>query len=454
MSLLKTISGIRGTIGGKPGDNLTPIDIVECSAAFGQWILSNNVPKKLVIGRDGRVSGQLVKSLVINTLIAMGIDVIDLDLSTTPTVELAVTRHGAGGGIILTASHNPYEWNALKLLNQHGEFISANDGSEILSLIKKADFEFAVPDAFGKIIKSDDDIDYHVEKILALPYIKTERIKSAGFKVVVDCINSTGAISIPVLLDALEVDYTLINEEVTGRFAHNPEPLPEHINQIMDEVKNQGADLGIVVDPDVDRLAFVCENGEFFGEEYTLVAVADYILSQSQSKNTVSNLSSSRALHDITIAHGGAYTPSAVGEVNVVQKMKEVGAVIGGEGNGGVILPDLHYGRDALVGIALFLSLMVEKNEKASLIRQSYPAYTMVKDKMALINVELKSIFDKLKHEFKNERLNFEDGIKIDFEKGWVHIRGSNTEPIVRIYSEAEDEATARELINLVKSQL
>lgn len=453
MSLIKTISGIRGTIGGRSGENLTPIDIVECTAGYGKWLLAGGCTPKVVIGRDGRVSGEMVKNLAVNTLIAMGIDVIDLDLSTTPTVEMAVVRHSAGGGIILTASHNPYEWNALKLLNHRGEFISAKDGDDILNIIEKKDFEFANADKLGRLIKSTDDMDYHVRKILELPHVNTQKIKNAGFKVVVDCINSTGALAIPSLLDALGVDYSLINAEITGIFAHNPEPLPEHLSQVVNAVKQANADLGIVVDPDVDRLAFVCENGDFFGEEYTLVAVADYILTKSEVKNTVSNLSSTRALADITKVHGGYHSSSKVGEVNVVEKMKETGAVIGGEGNGGVIFSDLHYGRDALVGIALFLSLMSEHSEKASVLKKRYPHYLMVKDKMPLMNLDINSVIFILKEKFKEETLNFEDGIKIDFAEGWVHVRGSNTEPIVRIYSESTTELKARELVNLVKSQ-
>lgn len=453
MSLIKSISGIRGTVGGKSGENLTPIDIVECAAGFGKWLLASNYAPKVVIGRDGRVSGEMVKNLVVNTLIAMGIDIIDLDLSTTPTVEMAVVRHGAGGGVVLTASHNSFEWNALKLLNHRGEFISANDGDNILNIIENKDFEFANADKLGTLIRSMDDLDYHVNKILELPYVNAVKIKNAGFKVVVDCINSTGALAIPLLLDALGVDYSLVNAEITGIFAHNPEPLPEHLNQIVHAVQQANADLGIVVDPDVDRLAFVCENGDFFGEEYTLVAVADYVLAKSKVKNTVSNLSSTRALADITKAHGGSYSSSKVGEVNVVEKMKETRAVIGGEGNGGVIFPDLHYGRDALVGIALFLSLLAELNQKASALRKKYPHYVMVKDKMELKDLDINLVVSILRNKFKNEILNFEDGIKIDFAEGWVHVRGSNTEPIVRIYSESTTELKARELVNLVKSR-
>ena len=452
MALIKSISGIRGEIGGAPGVNLTPIDIVECTAGYGKWVLQNSTAKKVVIGRDARISGSMVQSLVTNTLLMMGISVVDLGLSTTPTVEIAVPEAHAGGGIILTASHNPRQWNALKFLNEKGEFISADDGNEILTYIADKDFDFADVDALGLYEEDNSYIQKHISKIIRLPLINESSIQKKNFKVVVDCINSTGAISIAPLLDKLRCEYVLINEEMTGDFAHNPEPLAQHLTQLCDAVKEHQADLGIVVDPDVDRLAFIAEDGTLFGEEYTLVAIADFILSKTPG-NTVSNLSSTRALHDLTISHAdSAYYASAVGEVNVVKKMKEVNAVIGGEGNGGIIYPGLHYGRDALVGIAMFLSLLAERDKKVSELRAGYPNYIMAKEKIQLTaDMDIPQILKTVENSFADEKLNFEDGLKIDFKDGWVHLRKSNTEPIIRIYAEAKNEETLRSLIDSVQ---
>lgn len=451
MSLLKSISGIRGTIGGAVGENLTPIDIVECVAGFGTWIKKNNPNPLVVVGQDGRISGDMVSSLAIETLTAMGIDIIDLDLSTTPTVEMYVPYVQADGGIIFTASHNPREWNALKFLNADGEFISPETGQEIIKNIETKNFLFAEIDAMGEYEEADDAYDVHIEAILKSKFVDVDAIKKAKFSVLVDCINSTGAIAVPLLLDQLSVNYTLINEEITGDFAHNPEPLPQHLTQLSESVIKNKAHLGISVDPDVDRLAFVCEDGSMFGEEYTLVAVADYILGIEQG-NTVSNLSSTRALADVTHKHGGTYFASAVGEVNVVNLMKEKKAVIGGEGNGGVILPELHYGRDALAGLAIFLSYVAHSKLSVSAIRDALPKYVIIKDRMDVTNLDLDAIFHSIKTNFVNEKINDIDGVKIDFEEGWVHFRKSNTEPIVRIYAEARDEATATTLIQKVKA--
>jgi len=456
VALIKTISGFRGTIGGSPKSNLTPVDIVGCTAAFGQWILSRDVPKKVIIGRDGRISGELVSALASNTLRALGIDVVDLGLSTTPTVEVMVPKLEAGAGIIFTASHNPKEWNALKFLNDKGEFISGEIGKEILALEAKNEFEFAPVDKMGSYSTYENAIAEHIDLILALEYLDIENIRNRKFHVVVDCINSTGAISIPPLLDKLGCTYELINGEVNGDFAHNPEPLPAHLVDLCEKVGSSSADLGIVVDPDVDRLAFVSDNGIFFGEENTLVAVADFVLSKKKG-NTVSNLSSTRALSDITNKHGGTYAASAVGEVNVVNKMKETNAVIGGEGNGGVILPDLHYGRDALVGIALFLNLLSERGITCSELQKEYPKYEIRKHKIQLNDkMDLENIFSKLKAKYAEERINTIDGLKIDMENGWVHLRKSNTEPILRVYSESssaeEADQLAEMIINDVKS--
>lgn len=454
MTLIKSISGIRGTIGGNVGDNFTPIDIVECTAGFGMWVRKQVQKPKIVVGRDGRLSGSVVSQLAINTLLAMGIDVVDLGYSTTPTVEMAVKFMAADGGIIFTASHNPKQWNALKFLNKHGEFISAADGQAVLSFIENKELLFAEVDDFGTLMFDDQSIEKHINEILKSIYVDVEAVRNAQFKVVVDCINSTGAIALPPLFDALGVEYTLLNDNNFGHFAHNPEPLPAHLKDLSDAVVQQSADLGISIDPDVDRLALVCENGTMFGEEYTLVAVADYILG-IHNGNTVSNLSSTRALSDVTKKHGGQYIASAVGEVNVVNAMKQNNAVIGGEGNGGIIVPDLHYGRDAMIGIAIFLSLMAQKKVSVSNIKAGYPGYTIIKDKFDLTpEHDYAALISKLKQSFKNEKTNDIDGLKIDFENGWVHFRKSNTEPIVRIYSEAKKESEARVLINLVKNAL
>lgn len=455
MALLKTISGIRGTLGGKPSINLTPVDVVECTAAFGTWIKNHNHKLKVIVGRDGRISGNMVSQLAIQTLIGMGMDVVDLGLSTTPTVEMMVTKLDAGAGIIFTASHNPKEWNALKFLNNNGEFISAKDGEEILEIIEQKNLDFVTVDQLGNYSTYDNHIQDHIASILKHPKVNIAAIKAANFHVVVDCINSTGAISIPPLLDDLGVRYTLLNDGDFGNFAHNPEPLPHHLIELSETVVKTNATLGICVDPDVDRLAFVNEDGTMFGEEYTLVAVADYLLGKSGGGNTVSNLSSTRALADVTHKHGGKYFASAVGEVNVVQAMKDHQAIIGGEGNGGIIVPDLHYGRDALIGIALFLSHLAEKNLTMSALKATYPPYEIIKDKIDIIpGVMVKDMIAILKKEFISEKLNDLDGLKIDFEEGWVHLRQSNTEQIIRIYAEAKNIKTADILIQKVKSAI
>ena len=456
MTLIKSISGIRGTIGGQKGQNLTPIDIAECVAGYGQWLQCQHGDMKsgfkVVVGRDGRISGPIVSQIAIQTLLAMGIDVIDLGLSTTPTVEMAVPHHQAHGGIIFTASHNPKEWNALKFLNHKGEFISAADGVSILNAIDRGALYFSEVDQLGTYSTDNDAIDNHIKEILALPYLQLELLRSKKYKVVVDAINSTGAIAIPPLLDQLGCTYHIINKEVTGNFAHNPEPLAEHLTDLCDAVKMHKADIGIAVDPDVDRLCFVTEEGKLFGEEYTLVAIADYILKRKKGA-TVSNLSSTRALADVTKKYGMTYHAAAVGEVNVVTKMKEVQAVIGGEGNGGVILPDLHYGRDALAGIVLFLMLMAESDSTASDLRASYPDYIMIKDKINLsADINPDDILGRVAKAFGSEKVNTIDGVKIDFAEGWVHIRKSNTEPIIRVYCEGADQSTANDLIQRVKT--
>ncbi|MBX9892317.1 MAG: phosphoglucosamine mutase [Chitinophagaceae bacterium] len=445
MALIKSISGIRGTIGGKPGDTLSPLDVVRFTAAYGTWLLSRaGDNKKVVIGRDGRISGELVQRLVISTLNALGIDVLDLGLSTTPTVEMAVVFEKAAGGIILTASHNPKEWNALKLLNDQGEFISGADGAALLEIAAKEDFNFASVDKLGTHTVVENALDKHIEAILAYPLVDVAAIKKQKFRIVLDAINSTGAIAVPALLKALGVkDVVVLNGEVNGKFAHNPEPLPQHLTELCNEVNKQKAHLGIAVDPDVDRLCFVCEDGSLFGEEYTLVAVADYVLRERKG-NTVSNMSSTRALKDVTMKHGGQYYPSAVGEVNVVTKMKAVNAVIGGEGNGGIIVPDLHYGRDALIGIALFLTFMAKEGKSVKQIRNSYPDYFMSKNKIELDKqIDVQQIFEQIKKKYKKQEINTEDGLKIEFETDWVHLRTSNTEPIIRIYAESNFETTA-----------
>lgn len=447
MALIKSISGIRGTIGGKPGDNLTPVDIVKFAAAYGTIMAEGKERIKIVIGRDGRISGAMVQELVVNTLTGLGIDVVDLGLSTTPTVEVAVKMAKADGGIILTASHNPKEWNALKLLNEDGEFISAETGARVLELAAKEEFLFASVDKLGTVIKDDRYGQLHIDAILQYPLVNTAAIANQNFKVVVDAINSTGAIYVPALLKALGVnDVIVLNGEVNGKFAHNPEPLPEHLSQLCNEVVKQQADLGIAVDPDVDRLCFVNEDGTLFGEEYTLVAVADYVLSKRKG-NTVSNMSSTKALKEVTVKHGGSYSPSAVGEVNVVKKMKETSAVIGGEGNGGIIVPDFHYGRDALIGIALFLSHLADQKKGIKSLRGTYPDYFISKNKIELQNgVDVQGIFEKIKVKYKNQPINNEDGLKIEFENDWVHLRTSNTEPIIRIYAESDFETKANNI--------
>lgn len=444
MALIKSISGIRGTIGGKPGDNLTPVDIVKFAAAYGTIITEGKTSATIVIGRDGRISGEMVQQLVVNTLTALGIDVIDLGLSTTPTVEVAVKMEKADGGIILTASHNPKEWNALKLLNSEGEFISAEIGAQVLELAASEDFSFAAVDKLGTVTINNSYLEKHIEAVVNYPLVNAKAIAKQHFKVVVDAINSTGAIYIPALLRALGVkDIIVLNGEVNGKFAHNPEPLPEHLSQLSSEVVQQKAHLGIAVDPDVDRLCFVNEDGSLFGEEFTLVAIADYVLSKRKG-NTVSNMSSTKALKEITGKHGGEYSPSAVGEVNVVKKMKEVNAVIGGEGNGGIIVPDFHYGRDALIGIGLFLSHLADYKKGMKSLRSSYPDYFISKNKIELQKgVDVKPIFEKIKEKYARNPINTEDGLKIEFDNDWVHLRTSNTEPIIRIYSESDFETKA-----------
>ena len=450
MTLIKSISGIRGTIGGVPGNNLTPIDAVRYAAAYGSWIKQQRDKEsyRVVVGRDARISGEMVQQLVMNTLVGLGINVIDLGLSTTPTVEVAVALEHADGGIILTASHNPKEWNALKLLNSKGEFLNAKAGQEILDIAEKGDTTFADVDSLGAITVNDAYIDMHIDEILDLPLVNVAAIKKARLKVVVDAVNSTGGIAIPLLLDALDVHCTKLYCTPNGEFPHNPEPLKEHLGDLMELVVEEQADFGIVVDPDVDRLAFVDEKGEMFGEEYTLVAVADYVLGHTPG-NTVSNMSSSRALRDITEKHGGSYTASAVGEVNVVQQMKDTNAVIGGEGNGGVIYPELHYGRDSLVGIALFLSFLAEQNKTVSEIRAQYPAYFMSKKKITLTpQLDVDLLLETMAERYASEEIKTIDGVKIDFPENWVHLRKSNTEPIIRIYTEARSQQEADELAN------
>jgi len=444
MALMKSISGIRGTIGGKPGDNLTPVDIVKFTAAFGT-ILGKG--KKVIVGRDSRISGEMVSSLVVNTLLGLGLDVIDLGLSTTPTVEMAVKFEGAAGGIILTASHNPKQWNALKLLNEKGEFISAKFGEQMLMIAEKEAFEFASVHELGTYSFDDSLLQTHIDAILVHPLVNKKNIAEKKFKIVVDAINSSGAVAVPALLNALGVtDIIILNGEMHGNFAHNPEPLAEHLTELSTEVIKQKADLGIAVDPDVDRLCFVNNDGTMFGEEYTLVAVADYILTHKKG-NTVSNLSSTRALRDITEKHGGIYYASAVGEVNVVKKMKEVNAVIGGEGNGGIIDPTLHYGRDAMIGIALFLTHLAQSGKTTVELRKTYPDYFMSKNKIDLPQgIDVKAILAKVKEQYASNPVNTEDGVKIEFDKSWVHLRASNTEPIIRIYSEADSIVKANEL--------
>ena len=454
MTLIKSISGIRGTLGGSPGTSLSPIDIVKFSSAFAYWAAANSKKSKIVIGRDARPSGEMVSNLVTGAITAMGIDIIDLGLSTTPTVEMAVAMENAAGGIIITASHNPVEWNALKLVNHLGEFVSAADGEEILQLAESP-LTFSSVDVLGKVSTNNTYLDKHIDAILRLPEVDVEAIKTANLSVVVDAVNSSGGIAVPQLLEAIGVNkINRLHCEPTGNFPHNPEPLPEHLADISNILKSESHDMGIVVDPDVDRLAFVCEDGTMFGEEYTLVAVADYILSNTPG-NSVSNLSSTRALRDITEANGGQYFASAVGEVNVVEKMKANNAVIGGEGNGGIILPALHYGRDALVGIALFLSHYVKKGLKMSELKASYPAYQMAKKKIQLTEkIDVEAILSSMADQYSNNDLNKIDGLKIEFESSWVHLRKSNTEPIIRIYTEAQTAQDANELGDRIISQI
>ena len=454
MALVKSISGFRGTIGGKPNENLTPLDMVKFASAYGSWLISKSVgKKKVIVGRDGRMSGNLVEAMVEQSLLALGIDVIHLGLSTTPTVEMAVVFEKADGGIILTASHNPKEWNALKLLNEKGEFVSAEEGKTILSIAANEDFNYATIDNLGSLIADNNSLEKHIDAILQYPLVNKKAIEAANFSVVLDAINSSGAFTVPALLQALGVkNITVLNEAMTGNFAHNPEPLKEHLTELCSTVTSKKANLGIAVDPDVDRLCFVSEDGELFGEEYTLVAVADYIL-QNKKGPTVSNLSSTRALRDITNQHGCDYFASAVGEVNVVNMMKKEKAVIGGEGNGGIIVPDLHYGRDALIGIAFFLSHLAASNKTASALRASYPAYFMSKKKMDLnASLSLDTIFSTLENKFSKFPINKVDGFKIDFEEEWVHLRTSNTEPIMRIYTEATSQKAADDLADSIIS--
>jgi len=450
LTLIKSISGIRGTIGGKAGDGLSPIDVVKFASAYGYWLLKRNGENKVkvIIGRDARISGPMVNQLVCGTLVGLGIDVVDLGLSTTPTVEMAVPHYKAQGGIILTASHNPKQWNALKLLNEVGEFINDADGKAVLNYAESGDIEFVQVTALGKYEEATNFFDEHIEKILKLPYVDVKAIKERNFKVAVDAVNSTGGIAVPQLLKALGVkDIIDLYCEPNGDFPHNPEPLPENLRDLSKAVTKNKADVGISVDPDVDRLALVCEDGEMFGEEYTLVAVADYVLKHNKGGNTVSNLSSTRALRDVTEKAGGSYSAAAVGEVNVVTKMKETNAIIGGEGNGGVILPELHYGRDALAGIAIFLTHLAKYGKSVSMLRASYPDYHISKNKIELtpeINVD--EILEKVKNKYKQQPVNTIDGVKIEFDKEWVHLRKSNTEPIIRIYSESESLTTADNL--------
>ncbi|MDH5475563.1 MAG: phosphoglucosamine mutase [Cyclobacteriaceae bacterium] len=454
MTLIKSISGIRGTIGGSPGEALTPLDIVKFTAAYGSWVKETTGKSTIVVGRDARISGDMVNRIVTGTLQGLGINVIDLGLSTTPTVEVAVPIEMAGGGIILTASHNPIQWNALKLLNENGEFISAEEGAKVLDIAEREAFDFAPVKKIGTLTHKSDYIEKHIDMILQLPLVDIEAIKARGFKVVIDCVNSTGGISIPPLLKKLGVEVKELYCEPNGEFPHNPEPLPENLTEIGSVLEKGNYDLGIVVDPDVDRLALINEDGSPFGEEYTLVAVADYILQHTMG-NTVSNLSSTRALKDVTLKHGGTYEVAAVGEVNVVNKMKATNAIIGGEGNGGIIYPELHYGRDALVGIALFLTHLAKFGKSASRLRATYPNYHISKNKIELTpEIDVDAILEGIKNKYSNNPVNTVDGVKIDFESEWVHLRKSNTEPIIRIYCESENEATAEYLAKKIISDI
>jgi phosphomannomutase len=456
MTLIKSISGIRGTIGGRVGDNLTPIDAVKFAAAYGTWLKQqrNKENYKVVVGRDARISGEMIQTLVMQTLVGLGIHVVDLDLSTTPTVEVAVPMEHADGGIILTASHNPKQWNALKLLNEKGEFLNGIEGEKILKIAEADNMIFAEVDDLGKITKNQAYIDLHIDEVLDLDLVDVARIKDAKLKVVVDGVNSTGGIAIPLLLERLGVHPVKLYCEPTGHFPHNPEPLKEHLTDLSEMVVKERADFGIVVDPDVDRLAFIDENGEMFGEEYTLVACADYVLSRTPG-NTVSNMSSSRALRDVTEKHGGTYEASAVGEVNVVELMKKNNAIIGGEGNGGIIYPELHYGRDSLVGVALFLSLLAEKQMKVSALRKTYTSYFMSKKKIQLTpQIDVDAILNTMMTKYANENITTIDGVKIDFPENWVHLRKSNTEPIIRIYTEAKSQLEADNLADSFIAEL
>ena len=448
MTLIKSISGIRGTIGGQPGENLTPIDIVKFTTAYARFMSEANRDKRLriVVGRDARVSGEMVNDIIEGTLLGCGVDVINIGLCTTPGTEMAVITHKADGGIIITASHNPKQWNALKLLNAKGEFLNDAEGKRVLALAEDESFAFPDVDSIGKVVLREDFNPVHIKQVLAMRLVDAERVRARRFKVVVDAVNSIGGVVIPALLEELGCDVVKINCDPTGLFAHNPEPLPQNLTEISEAVVREKADLGIVVDPDVDRLAFVCEDGSMFVEEYTLVAVADYILSQTPG-NTVSNLSSSRALRDVTESYGATYSASAVGEVNVVAKMKEVGAVIGGEGNGGVIYPELHYGRDALVGTALFLTYLAARNMTMTELRHTYPAYYASKNKIELTPaIDVDKVLVEIKRRYADEQINDIDGVKIDFADSWVHLRKSNTEPIIRIYTEAKSMLEADDL--------
>lgn len=458
MTLIKSISGIRGTIGGKPGDTLNPLDIVKFTSAYATFIRRSGKSKSntIVVGRDGRISGDMVRNIVCGTLMGIGYDVVNIGMATTPTTELAVAMEQAAGGIIITASHNPRQWNALKLLNEKGEFLTAADGEEVLAIAEREDFEYASVDNLGKYTEDNSFNQRHIDSVLNLKLVDREAIKNAHFKVLVDAVNSVGGIIMPQFLDALGVEYKILNGEPTGDFAHNPEPLAKNLGEIMGEMAKGGYDLGIVVDPDVDRLVFISENGEMFGEEYTLVSVADYVLSKTPG-NTVSNLSSTRALRDVTERHGGKYTAAAVGEVNVTTQMKNVNAIIGGEGNGGVIYPESHYGRDALVGVALFLSHLAHKGCTASELKASYPEYFMAKNRIDLTpTADIDAILAKVKEVYSNEEIIDIDGVKINFANSWVHLRKSNTEPIIRVYSEAstlkEAEELGEKLIAVVQS--
>lgn len=457
MTLIKSISGIRGTIGGSPGDGLSPLDIVKFTAAFATFIQEETKKStiSLVVGRDGRISGDMVNRIVTGTLLGMGVNVIDGGLSTTPTIEMAVTKRKADGGIILTASHNPKQWNALKLLNQKGEFIDAEEGARVLALAEDEAFQFAAVDDLGSYEADDSFITHHINEILALPLVDAEAIRKRNFRVAIDCVNSTGGLALPPLLKALGVEQVdLLFCEVTGLFPHNPEPLPENLEEIAGLVRKNKADVGFVVDPDVDRLAILDEKGAMFGEEYTLVAVADYVLRHTPG-NTVSNLSSTRALRDVTLGHGGSYAASAVGEVNVVSEMKKTHAVIGGEGNGGVIYPALHYGRDALAGIALFLTYLAKTGQSCSELRNTYPAYFISKNKIALSgDIDPEAILTQLTKKYSHETLNTTDGLKIDFKEGWVHLRKSNTEPIIRIYAESSSMEEAGKMAGMIMKDI